>query len=166
MLADPSYWPLVIDEMQFLEPGKWLGNNSIDQYLHQHWLKVKDTSAVLYLSIYAMELCARAEEPSEEECAAIRGRLLLSEDDDIDMRPVASVVFEASHGHYYAVVLNHSRQHVVTFGNKTNRDGQHLDSNVDVWGGENLWKNVCKIFRWDVPLHKPTWWAVDMRQVS
>jgi hypothetical protein len=58
VLADPSYWPLVISEMQFLELGKWLGNNSIDQYLHQHWLKVKDTSAVLYLSIYAMELCA------------------------------------------------------------------------------------------------------------
>ena len=166
MLADPSYWPLVIDEMQFLAPGKWLGNNSIDQYLHQHWLKVKDTSAVLYLSLYAMELCARAEEPSEDECTAIRGRLLLPEDGDIDMRPVASVVFQASRSHYFTVVLNHKRLHVVTFGNDREKDGQHFDSDVNVWGGGNLWKNVCKIFRWEVPRRKPTWWAVDMKQVS
>jgi len=85
---------------------------------------------------------------------------------DINMRPVASVVFDAKCSHYYTVVLNHKRLHVVTFGNNTDKDGQHFDTTVDVWGGENLWKNVCKVFRWEVPRRKPTWWAVDMRQVS
>ena len=120
---------------------------------------------VLYLSTYTMEMCARAEEPSEDECSAIHGHLLLPKE-DINMRPVASVVFNAKHSHYYTIVLNHKRLHVVTFGNNTEKDGQHFDTTVNLWGGENLWKNVYKVFRWEVPWRQPTWWAVDMRQVS
>src|SRR5882762_3529046 len=60
---DPAYWPLVVEEMKYLNPGEYLGNNSIDLYLLQHWVKEKDISPVLYLWIEAVIMCSRQEAP-------------------------------------------------------------------------------------------------------
>ena len=86
--------------MKYLNPGEYLGNNSIDLYLLQHWVKEKDISPVLYLWIEAVTTCSRQEAPLPEQCSAIRRRLLLPIDGSIPMRPIACVVHEHDRDHY------------------------------------------------------------------
>jgi len=79
LLADPASWMMAIEEIQYLKPGLWLRNNSIDLYLLQHWLKGQDQSPVLYLNTYHIVVCSRSESPSHEEYQTIRRQLLLPE---------------------------------------------------------------------------------------
>ena len=165
MLADPAYWPLVVEEMKYLNPGEYLGNNSIDLYLLQHWVKEKDISPVLYLWIEAVTTCSRQEAPLPEQCSAIRRRLLLPIDGSIPMRPIACVVHEHDRDHYFVVVLNHRRLHVAEYGRDHRVDRRHIDHNPAAWGGPRLWRNTCLLFGWNIPVPHPTWWAIDWKQV-
>lgn len=152
--------------MKYLEPGKWLGNNSIDHFLLQDWVKVKDTSLVLYLGIYAVESCSRPEGPNPEECSSIRRRLLLPEEGVVPMRPVACILYLDATRHYFVVVFNHQRLHVATLGQNYQVNKTHFDRNPQEWGGPHIWRNMCKIFGWRVPQQQPTLWAVDWIQVN
>ena len=58
LLADPVQWMPVAKEIPYLKPGHWLGNNSIDWYLLQHWHKVKGQSPMLYINPYHTTLCS------------------------------------------------------------------------------------------------------------
>jgi hypothetical protein len=100
VLAHPSYWSLVVDKMKYLDLGKWLGNNSIDHFLLQDWVKVKDTSFVLYLGIYAVESGSRPEGPNTQECSSIRRWLLLPEEGVVPLRPVACILCLNATRHY------------------------------------------------------------------
>lgn len=154
-----------MDEMNFLQPGKWLGNNIIDQYLLQNWLKVKNTSPVLYIGTYIVRACRR-DALTEEECVAMRKILLLPESDAIPIQPVAGVVHDANLKHFFVIVLDHKRLHVAVLGRLYNRDLAQVDQKPEKWGGMKIWRHVCKLFRWPIPLQRPTWWAVDWKQVS
>jgi hypothetical protein len=165
VMADPISWPWVVEEMKYLRPGQYLGNHSIDFYLLQHWVKVKDTSPVLYLWIDAVNVCARREVPSAEECSAIRRRLLLPVDGPIPMRPVACVIHEYERRHYFVVVFNYRRLHVAEYGRHIRAARCHTDRHPAAWGGPEIWRNICTLFGWDVPVEHPMWWAVDWIQV-
>jgi hypothetical protein len=152
--------------MKYLEPWKWLGNNSIDHFLLQHWVKVRNTSLVLYLSIYAVESCCRLEGPNPEECSAIRRRLLLPEEGVVPMCPVTCVIYVHETRHFFAAVFDHQRRHITTLGRnyKVNKTG--IDHNPEEWCGPHIWRNMCMIFGWRVPQQQPTWWVVDWTQVN
>jgi hypothetical protein len=164
-MAEPAYWIPVIEEIQYLKPEAWVGNNSIDRYLLQHWVQVKDKSPVLYLNTYQIILCSRHLLPSREECQTVRRQLLLPEGGMVTMRPVAFVIYNDETKHYFTVVMNYDRLHVTTYG-RFSRDKEGYAPEPTKWAGPHIWRNICTIFNWKVPVQQPIWWGIDWKQVS
>ena len=157
---------LVIEEIQYLKPRIWLGNNSIDHYLLQHWLQVKDQSPVLYLNMYHIMLCSRSESPSSEECKMVRKQLLLPEDGMVLMRPVTFVIYNDEMKHYFTVAMNYKRLHVTTYCQNYTIEKSHFAQEPAIWARPHIWRNISIIFNWVIPAQQPTWWAIDWKQVS
>jgi hypothetical protein len=164
-MAEPAYWIPVIEEIQYLKPKAWLGNNSIDRYLLQHWAQVKDQSPVLYLNTYHIILCASHLPPSSEECRTVRRQLLLPEGGMIPMQPVAFIIYNDETKHYFTVVMNHNGLHITTYG-RLSIDKMGYAPEPNKWAGPHIWRNICKIFNWEIPVQQPVWWALDWKQVS
>lgn len=59
---------------------EWLGSNSMDHYLLQQWIKVKDSSATWHLGILDLLECMKLEPPPTDACLSIRRQLLIPED--------------------------------------------------------------------------------------
>lgn len=167
MLADPKYWVLAIDEIKYLKPTAWLGCNSMDHYLLQQWVKVKDSSAVWHLGILDLLECIKTEPPPPDVCLSIRRRLLMPEEGDTPMRPVAAIYYDHETKHYFTVLLNYERLHVTTFGRRDSIEKKcRFDLQPQSWNGQNIWRNVCIIFGWPLPDTRPTWWAWEWKWVN
>ena len=152
-------------EIPYLTPGQWLGNNTIDRYLLQHWLKIKNESPVLYLNTYHAILCSRLDRPSSQECKTVRRSLLLPEDGMVPLRPVAFVIYNHETRHYFTVVMNYKSHHITTYGHHISSENAHYAQEPEKWAGPYIWKNVCTLFNWELPARKPTYWAIDWQQV-
>ena len=156
----------VAEEIPYLKPGCWLGNNSIDRYLLQHWHKVKDQSPMLYINTYHTILCSHHDSPSGEDCRSIRRALLLPEGGMVPMRPVAFVIYDHDSRHYFTVVMNYDLLHVTTYGHHITSEISDYAQDPEKWAGQNIWRNICIVFNWEIPAQKPIWWAIDWKQVS
>ena len=99
-------------EIPYLKPGQWLGNNTIDRYLLQHWLKRQDESPVLYLNTYHIILCSHFNTPSSQEYKTVQRSLLLPENSVVPLRPVAFVIYNHETRHYFTVVINYKLHHI------------------------------------------------------
>ena len=152
-------------EIQYLKPGFWLGNHSIDRYLRQCWLQVKDWSPVLYLNTYHLVLCSQEDSPTSEECKTVRRQLLLPEDGAVPMRPVTFILHNDETRHYFTVAMNYERLHVTTYGRNYKIEKSHYATEPMQWAGPHIWRNICIIFNWAIPEERPTWWAIDWKQV-
>jgi hypothetical protein len=152
---------LVIEEIKYLKPGLWLGNNSINCYMLQHWLKIKDQSPVLYLSTYHIIVCSQGEPPSNKECRMIQRQLLLPEDGIVPMQPITFIIHNDFTRHYFTMAMHHDRLHVTTYSWNKDIDKCHYTPEPAEWAGPHIWRNICTLFNWAIPAQQPTWWAID-----
>ena len=109
--------------MDYLQPGHWLGNNSIDCYLTLRWLEVRDKTPLLYMGIDATLACSQLQSPDHQECQTI-WRWLAPHEEHIPMHPM---VYHDQSKHYFMVVLNHLLQHVAMLGCVITLDKSHFD---------------------------------------
>ena len=94
---DAIHWTETTSEISYIKPGQWWGNNTIDWYLLQHWLKIKDESPVLYLNTYHTIICSHLYTPSSQEYKTIWRSLLLTEDGMVPLRPIAFIIYIRLH---------------------------------------------------------------------
>ena len=83
----------------------------------------------------------------------------------VPLRPVAFVIYNHETRHYFTIIINYKLHHITTYGHHISSENAHYAQEPEKWGGQYIWKNICTLFNWELPERKPTYWAIDWKQV-
>jgi len=139
-------WSPVWEEMDTLEPTRWLGGSILDYALLVQWLQMKKTMKCYLLGSHATVDLATSDKLEECQVSSIRKQNGLPARGLSPKKPVILIILHANH--YFVVVFNYDSESIHVLGRSGNQHGYTNEIGWKDWRGSRLWTYVAQLFGW------------------
>ena len=151
IFADPLFWGLVIQSLHTLTPEVYIGGECLDFNLRTHWMKEKNHVSMWFLHLEGVRSLQSISGPEANELRHLRGQLGLTNEEDVNVRPVIFIVHHVDH--YFVVVADYEEDVMYVYGRHVTLElaGVYSQDEEDwgKWHGNLLWMRLPKLFQWE-----------------